>query len=47
MAKYEFVDENKPFKWIPPELQPGEKEIVINFQDKSCFTVNDYKSCAW
>ena len=40
MAKYEGSE----MKRIPPSLQPGETEIIPNFQDETCFTVNEYKS---
>jgi hypothetical protein len=46
MARYEYVSKSEPLKRVPPNLK-GEKEIVINFQDESCFTVNEYKSRAW
>jgi hypothetical protein len=44
MANYEYVPKSEPLKRV---LEPGEKEIVVNFQDESCFTVNEYKSQAW
>jgi hypothetical protein len=44
MATYEYVSDEEPLKCIPPDLEPGEKEIIINFQDESCFTINEYKS---
>jgi hypothetical protein len=47
MAKYEVVADNQPLKRVPPQLEPGEKEIIVNFQDESCFTVNEYKARAW
>jgi hypothetical protein len=43
MAKYEGPD----LEYVPPTLQPGEKEIIPNFQDESCLTVNEFKSHAW
>ncbi|KIL70111.1 hypothetical protein M378DRAFT_96383, partial [Amanita muscaria Koide BX008] len=43
MAKYEGPD----LKRVPPTLQLGEKEIIPNFQDESCLTVNEYKSRTW
>ena len=47
MAKYEFVAADKPLLRVPPQLQPGEKKVIVNFQDESCLTVNEYKSRAW
>lgn len=47
MATYVNTTPDEPLKRIPPQLQPGKKEIIPNFQDESCFTVNEYKSRAW
>lgn len=47
MAKYEFVANDQPLLRVSPQLNPGEKEVIPNFQDETCFTVNEYKSRAW
>lgn len=31
----------------PPDLAPGEREIVALFHDECCFHANDFKSSAW
>ena len=53
MAKYE----SRMAKWteysngnfirIAATLKEGEKEIIPNFQDESCFHANEFKSSAW
>ncbi|KNZ82267.1 hypothetical protein J132_03781, partial [Termitomyces sp. J132] len=43
IAKFEGPD----LKCVPPELKLGEKEIIANCQDESCFTANEYKWSAW
>ncbi|TFK63428.1 hypothetical protein BDN72DRAFT_882113 [Pluteus cervinus] len=47
MATYDFDETTRQLKRTPPTLKPGEKEVIPNFQDESCFTVNEYKSRAW
>ncbi len=47
MATDEFDETTSHLKRTPPTLKPGEKEVIPNFQDESCFTVNEYKSRAW
>ena len=32
---------------IEPVLGPGEKQIIVVFQDESCFHVNEYKRTVW
>ena len=32
---------------VAPMLRKGEKEIIPQFHDESCLTVNDYKAKAW
>lgn len=41
--------EEKDGKFIraPPKLKPGDKEIIPNFQDESCFAGHEYKKSAW
>jgi hypothetical protein len=43
MAKFEGPELTK----VPPTLKVGEKEIIAQFHDESCLTVNDYKVKAW
>ncbi|KAF9550187.1 hypothetical protein CPC08DRAFT_729221 [Agrocybe pediades] len=40
-------DSDGNFKRIAPTLKEGEKEIIPNFQDESCFHANEYKSSMW
>jgi hypothetical protein len=39
--------EGPELKKVSPTLKDGEKEIIPQFHDESCLTVNDYKSTAW
>ena len=43
MAKFEGHELTK----VPPTLKAGEKEIITQFHDESCLTVNNYKAKAW
>lgn len=43
MARYEGPD----LKRVEPDLRPGEKELIAEFQDKSCCAGNDYQASAW
>ena len=31
MARYKFVAHDQPLKYIPPQLEPGAKEVIMNF----------------
>ena len=43
MAQYEGPE----LKCIEPDLQPGEVELIAEFQDELCCQGNDHKSLAW
>jgi len=43
MARYEGPE----MKRVEPTLLPGEKELIAEFQDETCFQGNDFKSSAW
>lgn len=43
MAQYEGPD----MKRIEPNLLPGEREVITEFQDKTCCQANDFLSSAW
>ena len=43
MARYEGPD----LKRVEPDLRPGEKELIAEFQDESCCSGNDYQTSAW
>ncbi|KAF8220678.1 hypothetical protein L208DRAFT_1150089, partial [Tricholoma matsutake] len=43
MIKFEGPELTK----VAPMLREGEKEIIPQFHDESCLTVNDYKAKAW
>ncbi|KAF9502809.1 hypothetical protein BS47DRAFT_1374526 [Hydnum rufescens UP504] len=50
MAKFESVwlgYEGEDLKRHEPNLQPGEKRIIAQFHDESCFHANEFKSSAW
>jgi hypothetical protein len=34
-------------KQVEPKLLPGEKVLIAEFHDESCFQQNDFKSFAW
>lgn len=43
MAWYEGPE----LKRIEPNLLPGEKELIAEFQDETCCQGNDHKTSAW
>jgi hypothetical protein len=43
MARYEGPE----LKRIEPDLQPGEVELIAEFQDESCCQGHDHKTSAW
>lgn len=43
MARYEGPE----LKRVPPTLQPGEKEIIAQFHDKSSIHALEYKTKVW
>jgi hypothetical protein len=43
MARYEGPD----LKRVEPNLLPGEKELIAEFQDETCCQGNDHKTSAW
>lgn len=43
MAQYDGPD----LKRRDPDLLPGEKQIIAQFHDESCFHANEYKRSAW
>lgn len=45
MAKWE--PQESQLVRIDPVLGPGEKRIIVVFQDESCFHVNEYKRTLW
>ena len=50
MAKFEermTKFEGPELRRVAPMLREGEKEIIPQFHDESCLTVNDYKVKAW
>ncbi|KAF9510740.1 hypothetical protein BS47DRAFT_1487299 [Hydnum rufescens UP504] len=50
MAKFEShmaCYEGEDLKRHEPNLQPGEKRIIAQFHDESCFHANEFKSSAW
>ncbi|KAF9510731.1 hypothetical protein BS47DRAFT_1364327 [Hydnum rufescens UP504] len=50
MAKFEShmaCYEGEDLKRHEPNLQPGEKRIIVQFHDESCFHANEFKSSAW
>jgi Cys-tRNA synthase (O-phospho-L-seryl-tRNA:Cys-tRNA synthase) len=50
MAKFEermTKFEGSELKRVAPTLREGKKEIIPQFHDESCLTVNDYKVKAW
>ncbi|KAF8229809.1 hypothetical protein L208DRAFT_1479048 [Tricholoma matsutake] len=50
MAKFEewmTKFEGPELTRVAPTLREGEKEIIPQFHDESCLTVNDYKAKAW
>lgn len=50
MAKFEErmrKFEGPEMRPVSPTLKDGEKEIVPNFHDESCFHMNEYKTSAW
>lgn len=46
MARYE-PDGKGGMKRIEPDLNPGEREIIAEFQDETCCQANDHVSSAW
>ena len=50
MAKFEeqmTKFEGPELKKVEPMLREGEKEIIPQFHDESCLSVNDFKASAW
>lgn len=43
MAHYE----GPKLKHVPPNLQPGEKEVIAEFHDESAISAMEDKSKAW
>lgn len=43
MAKYEGPE----LKRVEPQLEPGEREIIAEWQDESCFQQYDFLSSLW
>jgi hypothetical protein len=43
MARYEGPD----LKRVDPNLLPGERELIAEFQDETCCQANDHKTSAW
>jgi len=43
MMKFEDPELTK----VAPMLREGKKEIILQFHNESCLTVNDYKAKAW
>lgn len=46
MAKY-IPDHEGNMSRIEPDLQPGEREIIAEFQDETCCQANEHVSSAW
>ena len=50
MAKFESCMtcyEGEDLEQHEPSLQPGEKCIIAQFHNESCFHANEFKSSAW
>jgi hypothetical protein len=52
MALYEkriaqWVLQGSKLMHVDPDLGPGEKKIIVLFQDESSFHVNEYKQNIW
>src|ERR1700733_12700395 len=50
MAKFEermTKFEGPELRKVAPTLREGEKEIIPQFHNESCLSVNDYKARAW
>ena len=50
MAKFEeqmMKFEGPELRKVAPALREGEKEIIPQFHDESCLSVNDFKARAW
>jgi hypothetical protein len=50
MAKFEewmTKFEGPELRKVGPTLREGEKEVIPQFHDKSCLSVNDYKAKVW
>ena len=45
MAKWE--PQGSQLVRVDPVLGPGEKQVIVVFQDESCFHVNEYKRTLW
>ena len=43
MTRYEGPD----LVPVKPQLAPGEKEVMPQYHNESCLSVNDYKRSAW
>jgi hypothetical protein len=33
--------------WVEPVLEPGERVLIAEFHDESCFQQNDHQSSLW
>jgi len=43
MAQYEGLE----LKCVEPNLLPGERELIAEFQDETCCQGNEHKPLAW
>ena len=43
----EWIANGSELVHIDPKLGPGEKRVIVVFQDESSFHVNEYKAAAW
>lgn len=43
MAQYEGAELTR----IEPTLLPGERELITEFHDETCFQANEHKTSAW
>lgn len=43
MARYEGPELTR----IEPELEPGERELIAEFQGETCCQANEHQSSAW
>jgi hypothetical protein len=39
--------EGPQLTWVEPVLEPGERVLIAEFHDESCFQQNDHQSSLW